>query len=134
MNLELVEKIVNAVPYEGYILYPYRPSSMKNRLRWSFGVLAPKAYSEAQRGTDRWSMRTEFLVQARQHTTLNIKTHFLHLMARDVGKLDIPLSELPHRRRQARASRHHRNDHRLRRHTHRRYACGRTVASNMLLT
>jgi hypothetical protein len=53
VNLELVERIVNAVLYEGYILYPYRPSAMKNRLRWSFGALVPKAYSEAQQGMDR---------------------------------------------------------------------------------
>ena len=31
MNRELVEKVVNAVLYEGYILYPYRASSKKNR-------------------------------------------------------------------------------------------------------
>ena len=31
MNAALVEKVVNAVLYEGYILYPYRASSKKNR-------------------------------------------------------------------------------------------------------
>ncbi len=95
MNLELVERIVNAVLYEGYILYPYRPSAMKNRQRWNFGALVPRYYSEAQQGTDRWRMQTECLVRASQHTTLYIKARFLHLMARVVGKLDIPLSELP---------------------------------------
>jgi hypothetical protein len=29
MNATLVEKVVNAVLYEGYILYPYRASSKK---------------------------------------------------------------------------------------------------------
>jgi hypothetical protein len=38
--------IADAVLYEGYLLYPYRASSDKNRLRWQFGVLAPRAWSE----------------------------------------------------------------------------------------
>jgi hypothetical protein len=95
VNLELVERIVNAVLYEGYILYPYRPSAMKNRQRWNFGALVPQSYSEAQQGTDICRMQTECLVQASQYTTLNIKARFLHLTARDVGKLDLSLSELP---------------------------------------
>ena len=37
MNLERVDQIAKAVLYEGYMLYPYRPSSVKNRQRWNFG-------------------------------------------------------------------------------------------------
>jgi hypothetical protein len=44
MNCEAVEKIASAVMYEGYILYPYRPSAMKNRQRFNFGVLYPRQY------------------------------------------------------------------------------------------
>ncbi len=33
MNLTRVEKIAAAVLYEGYILYPYRPSAIKNQQR-----------------------------------------------------------------------------------------------------
>ena len=58
MNIELVEKIANAVLYEGYMLYPYRPTAVKNRQRFNFGSLSPKAYSEAQQGTESWSMQT----------------------------------------------------------------------------
>ena len=29
--------IADAVLYEGYLLYPYRASSSKNRSRWQFG-------------------------------------------------------------------------------------------------
>ena len=47
MNQALVDQIVDAVLYEGYILYPYRPS-IKNRQRWTFGGLYPRAYCEAQ--------------------------------------------------------------------------------------
>jgi hypothetical protein len=63
MNLALVERIANAVLYEGYILYPYRPSSVKNRQRWTFGGIVPRSFSEAQGGSDAWQMQTECLVQ-----------------------------------------------------------------------
>ena len=50
MNAALVDGIVKAVLYEGYMLYPYRPSAVKNRQRFNFGVVYPRAYSEAQGG------------------------------------------------------------------------------------
>ena len=50
MNTKMLDAIANAVLYEGYMLYPYRPSSAKNRQRFNFGVLYPRAYSEAQIG------------------------------------------------------------------------------------
>lgn len=43
MNRALVDRIANAVLYEGYILYPYRPS-LRNRQRWNFGGLYPEPY------------------------------------------------------------------------------------------
>ncbi len=52
MNLSAVEKIANAVLYEGYILYPYRPSAVKNQQRFNFGVLYPRAYCELQSGAE----------------------------------------------------------------------------------
>lgn len=62
MNAAGVDQIVNAVLYEGYMLYPYRPS-VKNRQRWTFGGLHPRSYSEAQGGSDAWAMQTECLVR-----------------------------------------------------------------------
>lgn len=82
MNLALVEKIANAVLYEGYILYPYRPSAVKNQQRWNFGALCPRNYSEAQSGTEAWAMQTECLVEGGQDTTLDLKVRFLHLLER----------------------------------------------------
>jgi hypothetical protein len=86
MNQALVDRIVNAVLYEGYMLYPYRPS-VKNRQRWTFGGLYPRAYSEAQ-GGDPWAMQTECLIQGDGHSTLRVTVRFLHLQARTVGDLD----------------------------------------------
>ena len=61
--MPLVDQIADAVLYEGYLLYPYRPS-VKNRQRWTFGGLYPRSYSEAQAGTDPWMSQTECLVHA----------------------------------------------------------------------
>jgi hydrogenase maturation protease len=95
MNVEFVKKIANAVLYEGYILYPYRPSAVKNRQRFNFGVLVPQSYSEAHRGTESWCMQTECLALGDQLTTISVKTRFLHLLAREVSELRQPPSEEP---------------------------------------
>jgi len=85
MNLRLVERIVNAVLYEGYILYPYRPSAVKNRQRFNFGALCPESFSLAGSGTDAWSMQTETLVRGGPRTAVNVSARFLHLVAREVS-------------------------------------------------
>lgn len=61
MSLEHARRVADAVLYEGYVLYPYRASARKNRLRWQFGVVAPREWSEAT-GTERWWSQTSFLV------------------------------------------------------------------------
>src|SRR5580698_10728456 len=94
LNLQSVEKIADAVLYEGYMLYPYRPSSVKNQQRWNFGVLCPQSYSEAQKGSEAWTMQTECLVQGSSPTTLETRVRFLQLVARSVGELTTPLNEL----------------------------------------
>jgi hypothetical protein len=94
MNLAAVDKIAKAVLYEGYMLYPYRPSSVKNQQRWNFGVLCPHSYSEAQNGSEAWTMQTECLVQGSSLTRLEGRVRFLQLVARSVGELTTPVSEL----------------------------------------
>lgn len=95
MNLKLVENIANAVLYEGYMLYPYRASSVKNRQRFNWGALTPESYSRAQNGTEACSMQTECLLKGDENTTVDVKVRFLHLVSREIGKLDAPLDELP---------------------------------------
>jgi len=84
MNPAAVEKIAKAVLYEGYMLYPYRPSAVKNQQRFNFGVLYPQSYSEAQKGTDPWMLQTECLLQGSAQTSVEIHLRFLHLTARSV--------------------------------------------------
>jgi hypothetical protein len=94
MNLGVVEQIAKAVLYEGYMLYPYCPSSVKNQQRWNFGVLCPRSYSEAQNGGEAWTMQTECLVEGSSLTGLEVRVRFLQLVARSVGELIVPMSEL----------------------------------------
>ncbi|HEY7371602.1 MAG TPA: hypothetical protein VIF57_05435 [Polyangia bacterium] len=58
-----LERIADAVLYEGYALYPYRASAAKNRIRWQFGVLAPRGWSEGG-GGDPWWQETQCLIDA----------------------------------------------------------------------
>ena len=95
MNAKLVEDIANAVLYEGYMLYPYLPSSVKNRQRWNFGVVYPRAYSEMQRGADSWFMQTECIVTGSSSAKLSIKVRFLQAIARTIGELDTPVDNWP---------------------------------------
>jgi hypothetical protein len=87
MNTKHIDAIASAVLYEGYMLYPYRPSSVKNRQRFNFGVLYPKPYSEAQTGSDAWSMQTECLVQGASQSAIEVQVRFLKLVDRSVRKL-----------------------------------------------
>ncbi len=95
MNQILVDTVVNAVLYEGYILYPYRATAKKNRQRFTFGRVYPESYSVAQKGLEPCSMQTQFLIEGRPHAHLNVTIRFLHPMARDVGALAAPLRKMP---------------------------------------
>jgi hypothetical protein len=92
MNDAMIDKIASAVLYEGYMLYPYRPS-LKNRQRWTFGGVYPRSYSEAYGGTDAWTIQTQCLVEGNGRTTVEVKVRFLHLMARQVGQLESPMDQ-----------------------------------------
>ena len=78
MNLALVESIANAVLYEGYMLYPYRPSARKNQRRFNFGVLVPPAYS-ARESNETSGMRTECLLLGSEDAQLEGRVKFLQL-------------------------------------------------------
>jgi hypothetical protein len=81
MNDQLVERIVSAVLYEGYLLYPYRPSAIKNRQRFNFGVVYPQSYGLAH--DEAWSMQTECLVTGDERTRICTRVRFLQLLSRD---------------------------------------------------
>src|ERR1700722_7761077 len=82
MNAAMVEKIADAVLYEGYLLYPYRASAVKNQQRFNFGVLYPREYCERQAGSDAWVFKTECLVCGSAAATIEVKVRFLQLVMR----------------------------------------------------
>ena len=86
MNRELAKKVADAVLYEGYMLYPYRPSAIKNRQRWTFGILYPPAYREVREGTERAAMHSECLVVAESEPRVQIQLRFLHSLTRQVAR------------------------------------------------
>jgi hydrogenase maturation protease len=86
MNTERVERIANAVLYEGYMLYPYRPTAVKNRQRFNFGVIYPQACIAAQPkeslDADRSFLQTECLVRGDGAARISVRIRFLHLVDR----------------------------------------------------
>jgi hypothetical protein len=93
MNLGRVEEIADAVLYEGYMLYPYRQSSIKNQQRWNFGVLYPQSWCDLQSGSEASSMQTECLLRVSDSTRLTVKMRFLQIVQRSIARLDTSKSE-----------------------------------------
>jgi hypothetical protein len=82
MNFAPVEKIAAAILYEGYILYPYRPTAIKNRQRWNFRTLYPRVYAQAQRPEEPYRLVAECLVEADAEAKLDVRLRFLQLLRR----------------------------------------------------
>jgi len=84
--------VADAILYEGYLLYPYRRSSGKNRVRWQFGLLLPPEWARAHGLTDEgvagsaesWWQQTECLLEAPTATTLRLLLRFLQVQRRSV--------------------------------------------------
>lgn len=95
ISLAAVQPIVDAALYEGYILYPYRPTSNKNRQRWIFGGIYPQVYFEATGGAEPCHMQTQCLIEGDAETRLEVRVRFLQPAAREVGKLKQPLQSWP---------------------------------------
>jgi hypothetical protein len=84
--VDAVEKIVEAVLYEGYMLWPYRRSATKNQQRWTFGGVYPQTYSEARGEDDPWIMQTQCLVLGDRESAVEVRVRFLHVVERKVAQ------------------------------------------------
>ncbi len=80
MNFSPVEKLANAVLYEGYLLYPYRSSSLKNRRRWNFGTLFPQAFARRQSPPEAFSFQAEVLIAGSAEVRVEACVRFLQLV------------------------------------------------------
>src|SRR5690349_16485558 len=85
MNTNTAEKIAATVLYEGYLLWPYRRSAIKNQKRWNFGGLFPRSFSDTARTGDPWKMQTQCLVYGAD-PSVAVKVKFLQAVERKVGK------------------------------------------------
>ncbi|MQY10139.1 hypothetical protein SRB5_02450 [Streptomyces sp. RB5] len=83
--------VADAVLFEGYVLYPYRASAPKNRLRWQFGVLAPPGADSSETSAN----RTELLaVPCGAAPALAVRVRFLQAERRpDDGSGQPPWDE-----------------------------------------
>jgi hypothetical protein len=83
-RLALARQVADAVLFEGYVLYPYRASAAKNRLRWQFGVLVPPAWGAGCEEHD--FQHTECLMEPKAGATLAVELRFLHARRRTVQR------------------------------------------------
>lgn len=97
LDLDEVRAVADAILYEGYLLYPYRKSSPRNRVRWQFGILAPRRWVEwdgpigesVAGSVESWQQQTECVLDvepsAPEHL-LHIRVRFLQLQAKTVER------------------------------------------------
>lgn len=85
MSSDPVRAIAGAVLYEGYILWPYRRSALKNQRRFTFGGVYPPAHS-AEHPDDRDFTQTEVLVRAAQAAEVEVTVRFLQVVHRAVAR------------------------------------------------
>ncbi|GAA2710831.1 hypothetical protein ACFY2R_24390 [Micromonospora olivasterospora] len=88
----VAEAVAEAILYEGYLLYPYRRSSGKNKVRWQFGVLVPPDWGEAHGLVDggvagsaesSWQL-TQCLAEAPDDAVVRCRLRFLQLQRKSV--------------------------------------------------
>jgi len=88
VSFDIVERIADAVLYEGYVLYPYRASAAKNQFRWQFGVVAPRRPDDEG---EPWFTQTECLIRGwdEDHVPrLSVRVRFLRPRATASGWLE----------------------------------------------
>jgi hypothetical protein len=94
-GFDTVRAVADAILYEGYLLYPYRRSSAKNKVRWQFGVLVPAGWAQAHGlddtsvagSAESWWQQSEFLLRADDNARLSLRLRFLQLQRREAEEL-----------------------------------------------
>ncbi len=84
-----VRAIADAVLYEGYMLWPYRRSALKNAQRWTFGGVYPCAHSVGRApGDDPCAMQTQCLLEATDEARVSVDVRFLQVVHRQAVDRD----------------------------------------------
>ncbi|HEY0582406.1 MAG TPA: hypothetical protein VGE94_09495 [Chloroflexota bacterium] len=84
-TLEALERIAEAVLYEGYILWPYRRSARKNQQRWTFGGVYPRGFCTATQAGDAWRMQSQCLLRGAA-PSVEVELRCLQLVNRRVAR------------------------------------------------
>jgi len=79
---DAVRQIADAVLYEGYLLWPYRRSALKNQRRWTFGCVFPEAHSRAH-PDDRCRVQAQCVLEAGDAVEATVR--FLHVVVAEDG-------------------------------------------------
>lgn len=77
-NFGKIEKLADAILYEGYALFPYRKNALKNQKRFNFGVLSPKCWAEKQTN-EQYFQQTEILILANESAKISFKVRYLQI-------------------------------------------------------
>jgi len=72
-----LERLLHTLLFEGYALYPYRESAVKNRMRFIFGTLFPKTY--AARAAEAFDLRLEVPVAGPPEARLSVELACLEI-------------------------------------------------------
>jgi hypothetical protein len=80
--MDPIRAIADAVLYEGYALWPYTRSALKNQRRWTFGGVYPPAHTAAH-PDDPCLMRAQ--VRCADPGAVDVTVRFLHVVAREAG-------------------------------------------------
>jgi hypothetical protein len=79
--VDSVRTIARTVLYEGYLLWPYRRSALKNQHRFTLGGLYPEAY--ARQASDRARSRFDVLLEG-AGASVDVELRFLRMLRRQV--------------------------------------------------
>ncbi|MEP6513945.1 MAG: hypothetical protein ABJA79_08750 [Parafilimonas sp.] len=74
----ILENLTRTLLYEGYALYPYHRSAVKNQKPIPFGVVFPRDYN-AHNEHARSNMQTQCIIDGSDDSLININVRFLHL-------------------------------------------------------
>lgn len=93
-QLAAARRVADAVLYEGYVLFPYRASALKNRYRWQWGVAIPRAQADLG-ASEPSEMSCQVALRAPEGTRVSVCARFLHLRLRQMQDVDgTPVDEL----------------------------------------
>lgn len=100
-----VHDLADAILHEGYLLYPYTRSALKNLHRYPFGTLYPEEFCRAHDAGDSSSIHLECIVIGPAETIISVGSRFLHLLdgggvIRDVQAPPFALATIAAERRQ----------------------------------